>query len=398
MHGFAAASLFAGALFMTGATADPAPAPVAAEGRVERTIARLLAAPHADPAWFAPSFLAKVPPAALDRPLRALTEGMGSLRAVVASATGYRADYERGSIDVDAKLDDAGRFTGLFLHPPQPLPRSVDEAMKAFAALPGEVSVATVVDGKPGVGLAPDEPLAVGSSFKLAVLAALRARVAAGAIHWADVVTLDERWRSLPSGALQDWPVGTHLTIETLAAAMISISDNTAADALAAIVGRSELERRVPVRAHPFLTTREAFVLKSPAQASLLARWRKADLEGRRKMLAELDAQPLPRWWDPDGPAALDVEWLLTTRELCGLMAEVQDLPLMTINPGVGKLTPGDRIAFKGGSESGVINLTVAVDRGAHHVCLSATWNDANEVDSLKMVVAARGLLGALLR
>jgi len=139
-------------------------------------------------------------------------------------------------------------------------------------------------------------------------------------------------------------------------------------------------------------------VLKAPANAALLARWRKTDVEGRRALLGEVDALPLPRWWDPDGPADLDVEWHFSTRELCVLMSEVEDLPLMTINPGVARLAPGDHSAYKGGSEPGVINLTAAVRRGARHVCVSVTWNDAREIDELKLVVATRGLLAALLR
>jgi beta-lactamase class A len=396
MHALAVAILLA----VTGADAGAAPplGAAVAEGHVEKAVARVLQAPHADPAWFAPSFLAKVPATALDGPLRSIRDSLGALRSVVAAPPRYRADYERGSMDVDAKLDDVGRFTLLFLHPPMPLPKSAEEALKVFAALPGKVRVATLVDGKPGAALAPDAPLAVGSTFKLAVLAALRRRVAAGAMSWADVVTLDARWRSLPTGVLQEWPVGMHLTLETLAGAMISVSDNTAADALAALVGRAEVERSAPPRARPLLTTRELFVLKAPANAPLLARWRKANLEGRRALLGEIDARPLPSWWDPEGPTALDVEWYFSTRELCALMAEVEDLPLMTINPGIGRMAPGDRIAYKGGSEPGVVNLTVAVRRGARHVCVSATWNDAHEVDTLKLVVATRGLVAALLR
>lgn len=395
MHATIVAALLAATV--ADAAAPPSEAPIAA-GRVEKAIARLLRAPRVDPAWFAPSFLAKVPATALDGPIVSVQASLGAIHAVVAAPTGYRADGERGSIEIDAKLDEAGRFSTLFLHPPLPSPVSAAEALKGFAALPGKVSVATVVDGKPGPALAPDEPLAVGSSFKLAVLAALRRRVAAGSMNWADVVTLDARWRSLPSGVLQEWPVGTHVTLETLAGAMISISDNTAADALAALVGRAEIERGAPRRERPFLRTREAFVLKAPANAALLARWRKTDVEGRRALLAEVDARPLPRWWDPDGPADPDVEWHFSTRELCALMSEVEDLPLMTINPGIGRLASGDRIAYKGGSEPGVINLTAAVRRGSRHVCVSATWNDAREIDEFKIVVATRGLLAALLR
>jgi hypothetical protein len=130
----------------------------------------------------------------------------------------------------------------------------------------------------------------------------------------------------------------------------------------------------------------------------LLARWRKTDVEGRRALLGEVDALPLPRWWAPDGPADLDVEWHFSTRELCALMSTVEDLPLMTINPGIGRLGVNDRIAYKGGSEPGVINLTAAVRRGTRNVCVSATWNDAREIDEIKIVVATRGLLAALLR
>jgi beta-lactamase class A len=377
-------------------------APVTAAGRVEKSIVRVLMAPAADAAWFAPSFLDKIPDPAsvLEGPVRSVREKLGALRAVVAAHPGrYRADFERGWVDVDAKLDDRGRFVGLFLHPVQPLPGTVAEALQAFGALPGKVSVATVVDGKPGPALAPDAPLAVGSAFKLAVLAALRARVTAGALRWADVVTLEARWRSLPSGVLRDWPVGTHMTIETLAGAMISISDNTAADALADLVGRAEVERRAPERVRPFLTTREAFVLKAPPNAPLLARWRRADLAGRRKLLPEIDARPLPSVSDfEEGPMALDVEWHFSTRELCDLMATVEDLPLMTISTELVRTAPDDRVAYKGGSEPGVLNLTAAVRRGARHVCVSATWNDTHELEKAEMFAATRGLLAALLR
>jgi beta-lactamase class A len=71
---------------------------------------------------------------------------------------------------------------------------------------------------------------------------------------WADVVALQEQWRALPSGVLQDWPLGTHLTVESLAVLMISISDNTAADALAGLVGCAEVEQVAPracVRSSP---------------------------------------------------------------------------------------------------------------------------------------------------
>lgn len=58
------------------------------------------------------------------------------------------------------------------------------------------------------------------------------------------------------------------------------------------------------------------------------------------------------------GPVATDIEWWFSTAELCGLMEQVQGLLLMSINPGLANPTDWQRIAYKGGSEPGVLNLT----------------------------------------
>ena len=94
---------------------------------------------------------------------------------------------------------------------------------------------------------------------------------------------LDSALRSLPSGVLQSWPAGTPMTVESLAILMISQSDNTAADRLLHLLGRERVESRTRVagnthvaRNTPFLTTREMFALKTPADSDALAavrRW-----------------------------------------------------------------------------------------------------------------------------
>jgi hypothetical protein len=48
---------------------------------------------------------------------------------------------------------------------------------------------------------------------------------------------------------------------------MISVSDNTAADALLSIAGRENVEKFAP-RNRPFLSTREAFILKAVPNAA----------------------------------------------------------------------------------------------------------------------------------
>src|SRR5690606_38312008 len=111
-------------------------------------------------------------------------------------------------------------------------------------------------------------------------------------------------------------------------------------------------------------------------------RYRTLDPAGKRALLEELRDLPLP---GPaiyaDGPVALDVEWFLTTRELCGLMSLVRHQELMSVNPGV--VLPSDwaKVSYKGGSEPGVYNLTTWLDReDGGFFCVSATWNNEREV------------------
>jgi len=71
------------------------------------------------------------------------------------------------------------------------------------------VSLLITADGKETDSIAPDDKMAVGSAFKLAILAALDDQIAAGKHRWDEVVTLQHDWKSLPSGELQNWPDGT---------------------------------------------------------------------------------------------------------------------------------------------------------------------------------------------
>ncbi len=206
-----------------------------------------------------------------------------------------------------------------------------------------------------------DAPLAVGSTFKLAVLSALDDEVAAGRRAWDEVVRLRPEWRSLPSGVLQDWPTGSPVTLATLATLMISASDNTATDALLAVLTRERVAAKGG-RNRPFLTTREAFALKSSENRGLLRRYREGGAAARRGVLAER------------GPAALDAEWFFTVRELCALMAEVQRLPLTRVNPGVADPAAWTAVSYKGGSEPGVLNATTWLTReDGREVCVPPT-------------------------
>jgi beta-lactamase class A len=159
---------------------------------------------------------------------------------------------------------------------------------------------------------------------------------------------------------------------------MISISDNTATDALIRIVGRESIESLAD-RNRPFLTTQEFFTLKDPQNAALLQRYREGNEAQRRQVLAEVAELPLPHPSIFAGePLAIDVEWFFTPRELCTLMQQVADLPLMSVNPS-GLVTSNDwsKVSYKGGSEPGVINLTTWLQaKNGKTYCVVATWNN----------------------
>jgi beta-lactamase class A len=187
--------------------------------------------------------------------------------------------------------------------------------------------------------------------------------------------------------------VGAPLTLHTLASLMISISDNTATDVLMRVVGREAVETALGIA--PALTTRELFVLKS--ERELLARYLAGDVAEKRAVLDEVATKPLP-----DGSKGLSAhdqgaEWYVPPTALCALIESVADLDVVRINPGVANKRDWAQIAFKGGSESGVLNLTTAVTaRDGTRYCVAASWNDSKPIDEAKATSAYATLLSKL--
>lgn len=226
----------------------------------------------------------------------------------------------------------------------------------------------------------PDRMVAIGSAFKLYVLGALAVEVANGRRKLADVVRLEAKWRSLPSGEMQDWPVGTPVTLEKLASMMISISDNTAADHLLFTLGREKVEAMLqpmgntnPGRTQPFLSTGEMFRLKDTNHAKGADEFAKLDTAKKREMLeTKIDPQPLDeKSLDPPGPPCHveDVEWFASASDLCRAMDWLRKAtdsgpaaPLrgvLAINPELPISKEAfPYVGFKGGSEPGVLNMT----------------------------------------
>ncbi|HEX8225375.1 MAG TPA: serine hydrolase [Allosphingosinicella sp.] len=281
----------------------------------------------------------------------------------------------------------------------EPAAAQVATLFGEIVGLPGEVSLAAarLEEAGPAHFLTQQagRPLAIGSGFKLFVLAELVRQVKAGERRWADVVPLGAP--SLPSGLLQDWPKGSPLTLHSLAALMISRSDNSAADTLLALLGRDKVEALLPelgvaapARNRPFLATREAFVLKygDPAR---LRRWTAADEAGRRALLggelAAIEAATLDGRRFTGRPTAIgEAEWFASPADLVRTLdwlrrsGDSTALEILAINPGLDRaLAEGFAyFGFKGGSEPGVLNMSFLLrNREGRWIALSATWNNA---------------------
>jgi beta-lactamase class A len=281
-----------------------------------------------------------------------------------------------------------------------------------LAALPGSVNAwFGPLDGAPLISRDANMPLALGSAFKLYVLAALAEDVKAGRRKWSDVVALTEK--SYPSGQLQDWPKGSPMTLHTLASLMISISDNTATDQLIAVLGKKCILKLMknsghsdPARNTPFLTTRELFVLKASG-GETIEEWRNGPPSAKEVMEVVIAAE------DPsldqviaafgNGPKAIDIEWFASPADLAKLFAHMRKtadpaaFDIMAINLSATDAIKANwgTIGFKGGSEPGVLNLTwLLTDMAGRDWVLTLGWNNPDAVvDEGKLEAIAQRIL-----
>lgn len=346
--------------------------------------------------WFAPSFKAQVPIMHIKQILFQLHLQVGELKEIKEEGAKYLIIFEHGIIPTHISLDNQNRIQGLFFEAIRKDLGGLEEILPHFRELPGEVSLLVLRDGEELLSLNSHKVLAVGSTFKLAVLAALRDQINRGNLSWSTLIQLKEEHKTLPSGILQDWPTDSPLTLHTLASLMISISDNTATDALIGVLGREPLKEISPHN-RPFLSTREAFILKNPANQDVLLEYREAGEEGKRSILQAIsDLPPIPIDAFND-VRAIDIEWFFSAWELVSLMAMVGDLPLMAINPGIAKGEDWAYIAYKGGSEPGVLNFTTLLEGFCgHQYLVIATWNDEKIIDELEFISLYSSLLQEL--
>jgi hypothetical protein len=361
-------------------------------------------------AFFAPAFRAQVPKGAFDTVTRQLGDTAGKPVSIASvEQTGSHAGaviiaYERARVTMRLVVDPAAphQVTGLRLVGVSSEEASIAAVDAALAALPGTTGLLlSRLDSAGPVTIAgrnASRQFAIGSEFKLVILAALVRDVAAGKRRWDDVVTLDGTPR--PAGGWARAAAGTKVSIHELASKMISVSDNSATDILLETVGRTQVEAMMqtvgiaaPARSRPFLSTAELFKLK--AVPALADAYLKRDEAGRRAMLAnEIAKTPLtaiPATLFADGkPVRIEqLEWFFSpadvVRTLDWIRRHSESGPatdaraILAINPALPAATNSAwaYVGYKGGSEPGVLAMSWLLQaKDGRWYALSASWND----------------------
>jgi hypothetical protein len=366
--------------------------------------------------YFTPAFRAQIPEAAFAQVREQLISGLGkptrieSLVARTPHIADFRLGFERGTAVGQIVVDPAAphQVTGLRITGSQPREApeaSIRAVVDALKAMPGTTSfaLARLEDAGPVPVLThnPATPLAIGSTFKLVILAELVRATAAGERGWDDLVTLDGS--ALPAGGYTAGPAGTRVTLRELATQMISVSDNSATDILLRHLGREQVEAMLPVvgirdgrgRNTPFMGTLEMFKLKGVEGGALGTRWEASDVAGRRALLAGPAAQaPIsaisPTLFQDGKPIRIaTIEWFASADDLLRVMdwlrrntagpAGVEARAILSKNPGIGATSAGrwDWVGFKGGSEPGVVNLSLLLRaKSGGWFALTAGWNN----------------------
>ncbi|MFT4055548.1 MAG: serine hydrolase [Novosphingobium sp.] len=342
--------------------------------------------------------------------LRALTSQIAAQGGEIEGYTDFKREQQR-SATFTLKLANATAparielgsgekplVAGFRIFAVTPIGDSLDAVEADFAALTGKAGFAVyrLGDSVPVLvkGREVATPFAVGSSFKLYVLAALARQVKEGKRQWSDVVPVSGK--SFPSGTVHSLPEGVPVTVHTLASLMISISDNTATDMLVRLVGQDALAREVRLAGHakpeamaPMMTTAQLFALKRGGD-TVTERYARASPRERQRQLDALDMSRIAGA-DPGevfghGPVAIDrIEWFASPADLAGVMDDLRRLDsreafdILAINPAMDDATARARayVGYKGGSEDGVISMTWLLQgKSGAWSAVTGSWND----------------------
>jgi beta-lactamase family protein/uncharacterized protein len=378
-------------------------------------------------AHFDAAFLAQDDVALLNQSLQAVTGAVvrsiqvSELNTVVAIVSARGA----APTEVWLTVDSRGLISELRISPVTtgPTPATWADVDAALGSVAPQVRllVADVSNGSCQTvhSIDPGTAAPIGAAFKLYVLAALGHAVASGTVQWNQPLTVTAQLKSLPAGELQNEPDGTQVSVLNAAAAMTSLSDNTATDMLINLVGRSAVEDALtttgmanPALDRPLLTTREIFVLKLSQWPALAERYISADEPSRRTLLAStVDRAPLPAvaaagsWIAPR--AINSLEYFASASDICRAYASLAALAarpglapigqVLSLNDDSLALDPAQwkTTWFRGGAEPGVLTLAyLATTRTGHSYVVTVLAEDPSR--PIDETIAAPVMLSAI--
>jgi hypothetical protein len=378
--------------------------------RINQTAALLCANPGGYDTVFSPDFLNQVPASQLSSICTDYFDKYGGLVrwSYLDSSKTWSAKVRlflsKGfTVDMHITADESDKhlITGLLFGQGTPQLKSIDEVATKMSKLRGTTGFLAAKLTKSGIEPIakwnPDTALALGSAFKLYVLARLLKEINSGKRHWSDVVDLDSASRSLPSGEMHAWPVGLPVTLATAATLMISISDNTATDLLIHTLGRKNIQAMLAEAGNvhasrdiPFLTTLEMFKLKS--NDGLIGKHYLELTPTERGTYLDRDVAAFPRDSVAFGGSVVmidKIEWFASPNDIANVLKYIRDhsetgeghrvRDILAVNPGLSiDKSKWEYIGYKGGSEPGVLDLSYLLrlrSSGDWYV-ITGSWND----------------------
>ncbi len=249
-----------------------------------------------------------------------------------------------------------------------------------FESLPGNKSLILARDNNLIYKYNENMSLQVASMFKLFVLEALVNKIKNDSnLSWSTKIPIQDKYKSLPSGILQDYPNGTLFTLKTLADYMINISDNTATDHLIHFLGRSYVENFLPANySLPFLTTAESFKLRwliSDDDLNTYINMNSAEklnyLENNLSNLNVFDIDLNSVNYTHNIQARKLMEWTFKSIDLYRIQNKTKSYNSTYLNPGLANPDDWDIVSYKGGSDIGVYSLghSLLAKNGSWFIC-----------------------------
>ncbi len=358
--------------------------------------------------FFASSFLDTIPVTQFRALVTQLQNQYGEPLSIARIIPASKQDgtveiaYAKATLALRMVLDSAAPYPviGLQVTGANMTGDSIDKIKREMETLPGTAGFEIAEIGADQASIIEsmnaDRQFAIGSAFKLYVLAALSTKIADSDRSWSDVVPLYRK--SLPSGILQDWPDRTPMTLQALATLMISVSDNTATDILMTELGSKAIDDLVyksghsaPEKMLPMLSTAEFFDLKMPGNADVRKLYIGASDGEQRDLLNRYNIGLSPESIEisnlANKPQHIDtIEWFASPSDTTGLLEKIDNIEdpvvkkILKINP---LIPPGDALRWdyiggKGGSEPGVISFAfLTKSKSGKTYAVSGSWNNS---------------------